>query len=57
MTKELRETFGGDEYVHRFDYDDGFTVVHMCKLTESYTLFIFLMSVATLSAGNRHLWV
>lgn len=42
MTKELRETFGADEYVHRFDYDDGFTGVCVCQNLSNYIDFTYV---------------
>ena len=38
MKLSQNKTFYFDRYVYCFDCVDGFTVVHMCKLTESYTL-------------------
>ena len=42
MTKELRETFVGDEYVHRFDYDDGFTGACICQNLSNYIDFTYV---------------
>lgn len=42
MTKGHEETFRGDEYVHDFDYGDGF-MVPMSKFIKLHTLIIYIL--------------